>query len=725
MKMNIKSLLAIVLVSVLHGYGGIGPTFAAIPNPALANCTVNAYKVAGGIKASALGTAMMDSQGNYLLNIDGYSGVLLVKATGGTLWDAANGIMVPLSTPLWSVMVFPGNGQLPNISPLTDVVVREAAMLPGGLTAANVMKAISAVRNSIGIDPTSAVPLDPTDSSAASGDDASRAYGTYLAAVSQYLKDNPAKSLLGATGDFADAIGSGLFGTREIMKSMENFLASQNNRTGLNNANDLAALASGLGAQPAIAATPPAVSPNAIPVIQTENAKTALQGVTTDWRITRSAWRHEIEGYASATSVDRGESLDLYVNTIDPTYTVSFYRIGWYGGAGARLVAGPISLPGNIQPACPTAPDSRMIECDWTSSYTLAVPDNALDPTDWASGVYFAKLTGSSGKQNYITFVVRDDKHISDLLFQASVTTYQAYNSWGGASLYPNNSINYQPARKVSFNRPYSDRYGSGQFMWYEIEMVRFLEKEGYDVSYSTDIDTHNDGSKLLNHKAFLSVGHDEYWTRETRNHIQAARDSGVNLGFFGANAGYWQIRLEDSMVTLQPNRTMVAFKDLTPSLDPIYAIHPEMSTMLFRSAEINRPEAALVGVMYDYSPVNLGMVIKDCSGFICSGTGLSTGSLLPQHLLGYEVDRLDASSPAGIQVIANSPYTACVDLACSSRQTRYSQMTYYQAPGAAGVFAAGSMQWNFGFGMGGYAADSSVEVQQITRNVLNHFIGR
>ena len=595
---------------------------------------------------------MMDSQGNYLLNIDGYSGVLLVRATGGTLWDAANGIMVPVSTPLWSVMVFPGNGQLPNISPLTDVRGEGSGHATGGWTAANVMKAISAVRNSIGIDPTSAVPLDPTDSSAASGDDASRAYGTYLAAVSQYLKDNPAKSLLGATGDFADAIGSGLFGTREIMKSMENFLASQNNRTGLNNANDLAALASGLGAQPAIAATPPAVSPNAIPVIQTENAKTALQGVTTDWRITRSAWRHEIEGYASATSVDRGESLDLYVNTIDPTYTVSFYRIGWYGGAGARLVAGPISLPGNIQPACPTAPDSRMIECDWTSSYTLAVPDNALDPRYRASGVYFAKLTGSSGKQNYITFVVRDDKHISDLLFQASVTTYQAYNSWGGASLYPNNSINYQPARKVSFNRPYSDRYGSGQFMWYEIEMVRFLEKEGYDVSYSTDIDTHNDGSKLRpNHKAFLSVGHDEYWTRETRNHIQAAaRDSGSIWRSLAPMQVIGKSALKTAWSRCSPTVPWLPLRILTPSLDPIYAIHPEMSTMLFRSAEINRPEAALVGVMYDYSPVKLGMVIKDCSGFICSGTGLSTGSLL-------------ASAFAGLRGGSPRPYiVACRD---------------------------------------------------------------
>ncbi|MFM9882537.1 MAG: N,N-dimethylformamidase beta subunit family domain-containing protein [Burkholderiales bacterium] len=482
--------------------------------------------------------------------------------------------------------------------------------------------------------------------------------------------------------------------------------------------------------------TLPAVAQN---VIQIENAKTA--GVTTEWQIPDAnyASNQEIEGYASATSVNRGGSINLFVQTADPTYTVNIYRIGWYGGAGGRLVAGPLIGSGNPQPACQTTdPGTRLIECNWTTSVVLGIPNNAADPTDWASGVYLAKLTGgSSGKQSYIIFVVRDDARPAGAMFQTAVTTYAAYNNWGGYNFYDSDSVGQTPANKVSFNRPYkvSQRHlngkGAGDFLSWEINMLRFVEREGVDVTYSTNIDTHAAPARLLNHRTFMSVGHDEYYTKEMYDAVQAARDARVNLAFFGANNIYWQIRLEPSSLTGQPNRTVVGYKYDT---DPIVNIDPSLATYTWREtsrAPINRPEAALMGAMYDYNSLDGDMVIADCSSWICAGTNLQPGDVLP-GMLGYEVDKIEPSSPPGTLAITSSPYYVCLNANCSVSERRFSNVTYYSTPSGAGVFATGSMQWNWGLDAyspgppgGGHDVHgdrTNAAVQRITRNVLDQF---
>ncbi len=472
-------------------------------------------------------------------------------------------------------------------------------------------------------------------------------------------------------------------------------------------------------------------------MIQVENAKTSGQGVTKDWLIDglKYAADHEIDGYASATSVGRGETIRFYVHTVDPTYKMSIYRIGWYGGIGGRLMQPEITKPGVKQSTCPVVDaSSLLVECSWAVSNTLTVPRKTTDPTDWASGNYLVKLTGSSGKQSYIHFVVRDDTRPADLMMQAAVTTYQAYNSWGqeplvagtnptygGKSLYPGISSYGVAARKVSFNRPYANSYaslGAGQFFAWEIRMLRFLEREGYDVVYSTNLDTHVNGTQIKQHKSFLSVGHDEYWSKAMRNAVEAARDAKVNLGFFGANAAYWQVRFEPSG-TGEANRTLVGYKNLTLDPEPVLA----EKTVKFRDIQINRPEAALIGVMFDYNPVAppKDMVISQCLTWVCSGTNLTTGSVL-KGMLGYEVDRADASSPANLHIIASSPYVATNG---GITETRYSNMSYYLAPSGAGVFATGSMNWNFGLDNFRPIIDApqNSTVERITRNVLNAFV--
>src|SRR5580765_2754371 len=226
---------------------------------------------------------------------------------------------------------------------------------------------------------------------------------------------------------------------------------------------------------------------------------------TADWEITSPALHQEIEGYASLTSVNTGDPIDLLVSTRAARYSIDVFRMGWYAGAGARRLAGPIVRNGIVQSVPSPDPQTGIVDCDWRDPYRLDTRD---ETGTWPSGIYLARLTtatgtrkegadAAAGLQSFIVFVVRDDERPSALLFQSSVTTFAAYNNWGGKSLYGFNSAD-APARKVSFNRqyaanPYGVRLdGAGDFLrrW-EYNAVRFLEREGYDVTYDTDVDTH------------------------------------------------------------------------------------------------------------------------------------------------------------------------------------------------------------------------------------------
>ena len=187
-------------------------------------------------------------------------------------------------------------------------------------------------------------------------------------------------------------------------------------------------------------------------------------------------------------------------------------------------------------------------------------------PTNAVSGVYIAHLVRDDGSadDNQIPFVVRDDSSHSAIVYQTSDTTWQAYNDWGGSSLYNGPTGR---ATKVSYNRPFATRAdtpnGQDYLMSTEYPMIRFLEANGYDISYQAEADTDRSGSLLLNHKTFLSVGHDEYWSGAQRANVEAARDAGVNLAFFSGNESYWKTRWEPSIDgTNTSYRTIVCYKE-------------------------------------------------------------------------------------------------------------------------------------------------------------------
>ena len=444
----------------------------------------------------------------------------------------------------------------------------------------------------------------------------------------------------------------------------------------------------------------------------------------------------QMKGYASATSVNKGENITFYVST-NPAqaYTIDVYRIGWYQGLGGRLMQHIGPLNGVQQPTCPTDATTGMIECHWTPAYTLATQ------TAWTSGVYLALLTNAQMYQNYIVFVVRDDSRVAALLYQQPVTTYQAYNDYPwdnktGKSLYNFNSYGAttvtgeRNAAKVSFDRPYSDDgtgivWGQSFFSW-EIHFVRWMEKSGYDVTYSTDVDTHTDGRRLLNYRGFLSVGHDEYWSKPMYDAVVAARDAGVSLAFFGANAIYSQVRFEPSSSGV-PNRVLVCYRNAI--LDPV--ADSSLKTVNWRDPILNRPEQTLIGVQFTnqvrYQPPSTDYVphvVTNSGNWVYDGTGFKDGDSVP-GIIGYETDRLFSEYPQPNAVsgtytlLSHSPFTS------TGGTADYANSSIYQAPSGAWVFGAGSFGWSWALdNYSGWNVVVDPRVQQMTANILNRVVG-
>ena len=428
----------------------------------------------------------------------------------------------------------------------------------------------------------------------------------------------------------------------------------------------------------------------------------------------------QIKGYASATSVTQGSSLNVYVS-VNPaqTFTIDVYRIGWYGGLGGRLRLHDGPITGATQSACPADATTGAISCNWTSSYTLAVG------TDWTSGVYLAVLTNAAGYQNDVQFVVRDGRAAA-YLYQVAVNTYQAFNNYPndkatGKSLFSFNSYGASTvsggpqAVKVSFDRPYADDGSGGIFG--ETNFIRWAEKSGYDITYATDVDTHANGPELLNHKAFLTAGHDEFWSKEMYDAAQNARDGGVNLGFFNANDIFWQVRFEASAAGVA-NRVMVCYR--YASIDPVFG---PTTTVMWRAAPVNRPEQLLMGVQYT-SEANWGTtvpyVVTNSSNWAYNGTGVKDGDAVP-GVVGYQMDRYmpDVPAPAWTSqtLLSQSPFTN------SGGAADYANSSIYQAPSGAFVFAAGTSSWGGALDNFGLSTPTDARIQQTTANVLTGFL--
>jgi N,N-dimethylformamidase beta subunit-like, C-terminal/Domain of unknown function (DUF4082) len=432
------------------------------------------------------------------------------------------------------------------------------------------------------------------------------------------------------------------------------------------------------------------------------------------WDIpTRDAGDGTIAGFATQMSVDHGQQVEFKIRTDATDYAVEIYRLGYYQGLGARHVASvaPSATLPQIQPPCATDLSTNLVDCGtWGVSASWQVPVSAT------SGVYLAVLKrADTGAMGQIPFVVRDDERATDLVVQTSDTTWQAYNTAERASLYSGPTGR---AYKVSYNRPFTTRSNRPENYLFgaEFPMIRWLERNGYSVSYVAGVDTALRPQVLEKHSTFVSVGHDEYWTKEQRANVEAARDRGMNLAFFSGNEMFWQHRWEASVDGSDTaGRTMTCYKETHDNRQ----VSTTSWTGTFRDTRFpanatGRPENATTGTAFrgngawssnygidvpaDYGKFRLWR--NTAAATLAEGDTLS----LPVGVLGYEwdVDPDNGFRPAGLfRLSETSVHTnnrMLLDYGSTyAAATLTHHVTQYRAPSGALVFSAGTIQWSWG----------------------------
>ena len=459
-----------------------------------------------------------------------------------------------------------------------------------------------------------------------------------------------------------------------------------------------------------------------------------------------------IQGFATTMSVNVGQTMSFKVSTTASSYHIAIYRIGYYQGNGARLIATftPTASLAQGQPACATDSTSRLYDCGtWRVSASWTVPSNAT------SGLYLAWLVrDDTGGDSYIPFVVRNDSSTSAILFQTSDESWQAYNGYGGHSLYgPSGFDLTDRAYKVSYNRPLAPIEIQTQPFYAEYPMIRWLEANSYDVSYFSSVDAAQNGSLIKDHQLYLSVGHDEYVSGPKRTSIEAARDAGVNLAFFSGNEFFWKTRWENSIDgSNTPYRTLVCYKETlnansnpaaTTMVDPL---DPPTWTGTWRDPtksppdDGGRPENALTGQLFRVNGpgtdnTNLSIKIPAAQGKVrfWRNTAIAAQSAnqtwtLPAATLGYEWDTEEDNGfrPAGLFDLSTATYALTADYlqdygGLYGAGTAAHHMSLYRAPSGALVFGAGTVQWSWGLDNNhdGSGPTTDINMRQATINLF------
>ncbi|MGO6718323.1 N,N-dimethylformamidase beta subunit family domain-containing protein, partial [Rhizobium ruizarguesonis] len=521
----------------------------------------------------------------------------------------------------------------------------------------------------------------------------------------------------------------------------------------------------GVGTLSGSVTTPPSTQPSTQRSLTTQNLAAAAAAASnaivlenqkqgnpeSEWGID-GAGSTNIEGFATDISVDNGKTVSFKINTNSTNYRIDIYRLGYYGGMGARKVAtmqhtGLQTQPNPLRNATTGTVDAG----NWAVSASWTVPDDAV------SGVYIAKLVrqdGTSG-ENQIPFIVRDDASQSDIVFQTADETWQAYNGWGGANLYggngPATGQGAGRAYAVSYNRPIATRGGVGTYagpqdylFGAEYAGIYWLEQNGYDVSYMSGVDADRYGSLLLNHKTYIDAGHDEYWSGQQRTNVEAARDAGVNLMFWSGNEVYWRTRWGNAYsADGTPYRTLITYKETWgppgTSLDP-----SNEWTGTFRDPRLSppaigggNPENSLTGQLFKVDDVgnNLAAITvgyDDANLRFWRNTSVANlqpgqTATLTKNYLGYEWDEASDNGfdPAGLVKLSSTTLPVSTYLLdygnTTGDATATHNLTLYRAPSGALVFGAGTVYWTWGLSDNhdNQATPTDPRVQQAMVNLL------
>lgn len=461
-------------------------------------------------------------------------------------------------------------------------------------------------------------------------------------------------------------------------------------------------------------------------VITRENAREGAR----DWQLTytridpktrfRCPW---IEGYASAASVQAGDTIDLMVSTNPAAaFTIDVYRMGYYDGAGARHMKSIGPIDGAVQTDPPVG-EERVRECEWPPVASLTIPD------DWVSGVYLCKLSLVEGRyQSYIVFIVRDDRR-ADFLFQCSDNTWQAYNRWpDNYALYDNGESAWalKPGIRVSYDRPYGKycqiidaplSQGSGEFLLWEFPLAYWMEQQGYDVTYCSNTDVHRDYAQVERAGTFLSVGHDEYWSLEQFEHVKRAIAEGTNAAFFSGNTCCF-VSPFFAASNGTPDR-VITRAGCFGGLDKEEA--GRMGPFPMQGPDEREIIGARTVIPFNGSD---DWTVRDATSWIFDGTGMKNGDGIP-GLVGWEFHGDPIDIP-GLSVVAGG--TAIN----AGGETADWTATLYPGPKDNWVFNASTIWWAQGlssppghmlpYSHFGRPHGPDARVQKITRNLLERF---
>jgi hypothetical protein len=419
-------------------------------------------------------------------------------------------------------------------------------------------------------------------------------------------------------------------------------------------------------------------------------------------RLLGGAARGAIAGYVAEQTPSPGALERVYVRAPGAgRVRIEIYRMGWYGGTGGRLVGQSAQLPVVNQPPCIHRAKTGLTECDWHPTLSFTIPE-ALP-----SGVYIVKMEASSGAQGDCMFVLRP-LHTPKLLVQIPTATYEAYNAWGGDSLYPGGAARVgvtgtNQGVEVSYDRPYDSQTGAGQFFIGDVAVVRFLERYGYPVGYTTQAAVDGDPGQLRGARAVIDEGHSEYWSQGDLQAFARARDEGTSLIFLSSDTMAWRVRFEAatsaSSQAGEAEHRIVAYKEHA-GVDPDHAppMFADGGSRLVGSAYDGciTPRLSQPGPpVYRYFDWRPSPGLKP--SWLFADTGINPATRIP-GIVGYELDEQTLATPVGTLLVGQGTEARCMSEGePSPTRGTIAQSTLYKAPSGALVFATGTLGWEYG----------------------------
>lgn len=429
-------------------------------------------------------------------------------------------------------------------------------------------------------------------------------------------------------------------------------------------------------------------------------------------------------GYGNKFSVLPGDSIEFHISTSINLFDIKIIRLD----SQKRLIQTFTSIKGGLR----ITPDSASIlGCNWPISFAMTIDSN------WTPGLYSAEFPTSEGNKEIVFNVkAKYPGEFSKIVVEIPINDWQAYNLFGGYDFYQSPFQNLPQGYNLSFERPYKQDKGFGEYFYWASHLVSWLDKENIKVEFTDNKEIDKDTNLLRNYKEVIIAGHDEYVTRTERRNLTNYVNDGGKLVIFGGNTCWIQVRY------LNNQKTIVCFRKYQN--DPYSGKIDSLVTVEWRQYPVNFPENSLTGVSWaNAGYVNSNNKIKpflpwsegyggytamNTYNWIYDGTNLNDGEIFgyPEAIVGNETDGALYQWIRGIPKVIGTDMTPknFIILGISpaanwdnySTYGRQATMGMYFTKNNGAVFNASTLRWCNGL-------DSSFAVQLITKNVIKRFL--